>query len=87
MRESNFARVQGDPVMPVIRLQNGRRPVFAVAKNRQPSRSKLNSQLMTPASRRAQLQLRPTVQPLQNPVLHASDERRSTRILDHANTV
>src|SRR5208283_1276509 len=57
MREAQLTRVQRDPAMPVLGLEQGRRPILAVPHDRQSSSGKLNAQLMTAAGGWAQLEL------------------------------
>src|SRR5271166_3011270 len=57
MREAQPTRVQRDPALPVLSLEQGRRSILAVPHDRQPSSGKLNSQLMTAAGGRTQLEL------------------------------
>src|SRR5208337_443978 len=87
MREAQLTRVQRDPATPVLGPEKGRRPILTVPQDRQSSSGKLNSQLMTAASVRTQLELAQPPSAFHDSIVHAGQLPFSGWLVEQANPV
>src|SRR5271157_1227399 len=87
MREAQLTRVQCDPAMPVLGLEQGRRSILAVPHDRQSSSGKLNAQLMTTACVRTQLELAEPPSAFHDSIVHPGHLPFTGWLTEQANPV